>query len=353
MSDAAERPAPPNLEPVRDIPSPRESGPRLRGVTRDPVVERLMTAFETTYVFDYAPDRLDLRALYEKAKDTQWNARSALDWTVSVDPTAENSPDQLIPIFGTAMWSKLDPKRELPALRQHTMSYLLSNFLHGEQGALLATAQLVNAVPSADAKLYASTQVMDEARHVEAYDRYLREKVELTYPISPHLKTLLDEILRESRWDMKYLGMQIMVEGLALAAFGLIQQSANEPLIRSIVKMIMQDEARHVAFGVLSLKGLYEDMTESERADREDFILEASRLMRDRFLMQEVWQNLGMPVDQCLAAVKTSPIMATFQSLLFSKIVPNVKRLGLLTPRVRKGFEELSVIQYEAWDASA
>ncbi|HTJ80527.1 MAG TPA: ferritin-like domain-containing protein [Polyangiaceae bacterium] len=342
-----------HLSAARAVPPPRDSGPRLKGTTRDPGVRALETDFTTTYVADYAPDRADLRALYEKAKEGQWNAKSYLDWSIDVDPQAENSPDQLIPIFGTPMWERLDKKRELPALRQHATSYLLSNFLHGEQGALLATSQLVSAVPSADAKLYAATQVMDEARHVEAYDRYLREKVELVYPISPHLKTLLDEILQERRWDMKYLGMQIMVEGLALAAFGLIAQSATEPLIQSIVRMIMQDEARHVAFGVLSLKGLYDEMSEGELADREEFIIEASRLMRDRFLMEEVWQTLGLPVADCLEAVKGSPIMTTFQSLLFSKIVPNVKRLGLLTPRVRKGFEELSVIQYEAWDASA
>jgi hypothetical protein len=194
---------------------------------------------------------------------------------------------------------------------------------------------------------------MDEARHVEAYDRYLREKIELTFPISPYLRTLLDEILMERRWDMKYLGMQIMVEGLALAAFGMIQATSNEPLIKQIVHMIMQDEARHVAFGVLSLKGVYDDMGGSELKEREDFILEASRLMRDRFLMQEVWECMGMPVDECLAVALQSEPMKMFRQMLFSKIVPNVKRLGLLTPRVRKGFEELGVLHFETWDASA
>jgi hypothetical protein len=262
-------------------------------------------------------------------------------------------PNALIPIFGSRVWDRLDKKTELPKLRRHSTSYLLSNFLHGEQGALLATAQIVSAAPTADAKLYAATQVMDEARHVEAYDRYLREKVELVYPISPYLKTLLDEILKERRWDMKYLGMQILVEGLALAAFGLLSQSATEPLIKDIVRMIMIDEARHVAFGVMTLRGAYDEMSASELADREEFVIEASRLMRDRFLMQEVWENLDLPVEECLEVTRQSPIMQTFQSLLFSKIVPNIKRLGLLTPRVRKGFEELRVIQYETWDASA
>jgi hypothetical protein len=342
--------AAPSPSAERAIPEPRPSGPRLKTSSTSELLE---VAYAASLVDGYAPDRGDLRGLYEKAKDAQWNARTYLPWETNVDPEAENVPNQFIPIFGTRVWDKIDKKKELPNLRRHATSYLLSNFLHGEQGALLATAQIVSAAPSADAKLYAATQVMDEARHVEAYDRYLREKVELVYPISPHLKTLLDEILRERRWDMKYLGMQILVEGLALAAFGLISQTANEPLVKEIVRMIMIDEARHVAFGVMSLRGVYDDLTAGELRDREDFIVESSRLMRDRFLMQEVWENLDLPVEECLDATRESPIMQTFQSLLFSKIVPNIKRLGLLTPNVRKGFEELRVIQYETWDASA
>lgn len=341
------------LDGGRPIPRAPDSAPRLRGTAPPELMDLVDGRSDVTLVFDYQSERDDLRALYEKAKDAQWNARTALAWETPVDPEAENFGNEFIPIFGTPMWDKLDKKRELPALRRHASSYLLSNFLHGEQGALLASAQLACAVPNAEAKLYAATQAMDEARHVEVYARYLREKIELTYPISPHLKELLEAILREPRWDMKFLGMQIMVEGLALAAFGVINHSANEPLIRDIVRLIMLDESRHVAFGVLSLRGMYEQMSSSELADREEFVLEASRLMRDRFLMQEVWENLGMPVADCIDAVHHSPIMQTFQSLLFSKIVPNVKKLGLLTPRVRKGFEELRVIQYETWDASA
>jgi hypothetical protein len=316
-------------------------------------IETISTTYDTIYTWEYGIQRQDLRNLYEKSKGAMWNASTYLAWDTNVDPEAENTPDAMIPIFGTYLWDKLDKKTELPKLRRLGSSYLLSNFLHGEQGALLATAQIVSAVPGPDAKFYAATQVMDEARHVEAYDRYLREKVELTFPISPYLRTLLDEILMERRWDMKYLGMQIMVEGLALAAFGMIQATSNEPLIKQIVHMIMQDEARHVAFGVLSLKGVYDDMGGSELKDREDFILESSRLMRDRFLMQEVWECMGMPVAECLEVALQSEPMKMFRQMLFSKIVPNVKRLGLLTPRVRKGFEELGVLHFETWDASA
>jgi hypothetical protein len=334
---------------------PDESGP-VRIGDRLPVgptgVDVIPVSYDAIYTWQYDVQRADLRALYEKSKDMMWNARTDLPWATNVDPEAANVPDQFCPIYGSHLWDKLNPA-EIKKLRRLSSSYLLSNFLHGEQGALLATAQIVGAVPTADAKFYASTQVMDEARHVEAYDRYLREKIELTFPISPHLRTLLDEILRESRWDMKYLGMQIMVEGLALAAFGFITQTSSEPLIRQIVEMIMRDEARHVAFGVLSLKGIYTEMSESELRDREDFIIEASRLMRDRLLMQEVWQYMDLPTDECVEISLRSESMAMFRTLLFSKIVPNVKRLGLLTPRVRKAFEELGVIQFESWEPSA
>ena len=317
------------------------------------LAERLTAPGEVAYSWDYAEKRSDLRSLYEKAKGLMWNARTDLAWDTDVDPESELVSDAFNPIFGTDVWKKLDPKREVPLLRRHLTSYMLSNFLHGEQGALLATSQIVASAPTTDAKLYASAQVFDEARHVEAYHRYLTEKVELVYPVSASLKQLLDTVLTDSRWDFKFLGMQILIEGVALGAFGVIHQTAKEPLIKQITQMIMQDEARHVAFGVMTLRGQYEDMTRGELADREDFVIESSRLLRDRFLAQEVWATVGLPQRECEEAAGSSMMMQMFRRLLFSKIVPNVKRLGLLTPRVRKGFEELDVIEYETWEASA
>ncbi|HEY1954314.1 MAG TPA: ferritin-like domain-containing protein [Polyangiaceae bacterium] len=331
-------------ELARALSTPAKVGPRG--------TESLQVEYSMAYSWEYNASRLDLRALYEKSKDLMWNART-LAWSTDVDPQSECVPDAMNPIYGSALWRKLDAAGKIPELRQHIASYLISNFLHGEQGALLATAQIVNCAPGPDAKLYAAAQVMDEARHVEAYDRYLRDKIELVYPITKPLKTLLDAILTDSRWDMKYLGMQIMVEGIALAAFGLIHQSANEPLIREITERIMQDESRHVAFGVLSLKDVYRDMPENERRDREDFIVESSMLMRDRFLGQDVWDRFGLPQKECQEAADQSEMMQLFRTLLFSKIVPNVKRLGLLTPRVRQGFADLGVLHFESLAESA
>src|SRR5207248_3270106 len=153
------------------------------------------------------------RDLYAKAKREQWDAERDLPWETSVDPESPMLPDEMCAIHGSEIWDRLTPKERIRA-RHWTGAWMLSNFLHGERGALLATAQIVGCAPRTDQKLYASTQVQDEARHVEAYERYLREKMAKTFTPSPHLVALLDAILEDSRWDIKFLGMQILVEGL-------------------------------------------------------------------------------------------------------------------------------------------
>ena len=228
-------------------------------------------------------------------------------------------------------------------------AWMLSQFLHGEQGALLATAKIVQAAPLEEAKWYAANQVADEARHVEVYHRYLTEKIGLSFEVNGSLQTLLDDIISDSRWDMTYLGMQIMVEGLALAAFGMMKlQLPDEPLIQDITARIMGDESRHVAFGVLSLEGLYtKELSAAELAEREDFVIEATHLMRDRLLMEQVYERMGLDVPVWVNWAQQTPFMRGFRQMLFSKIVPNLKRLGLLTPRVREAYDKLGILQFE------
>jgi hypothetical protein len=315
-------------------------------------IEFLPTTFDVCYTWNYATVRQELRNLYEKAKREQWNATDQLHWETSVDPEAELVPDFQIPVYGTHIWEKLTPG-EVRKLRREALSWILSQFMHGEQGALLATAQIVNATPLIESKFYAASQVMDEARHVEVYSRYLREKLSTAYPVNRHLKTLLDQILTDSRWDMKYLGMQIMVEGLAMAAFGYMHKLCNEPLLTELTRYVMRDESRHVAFGVLSLNDYFMSLSAAERRDREEFLSEGCRLMRDRLLMEDVWEVMGWPVDEVRQIVLESPQMQEFRRMLFSKIVPNVKRLGLLTPYVRERFAELGILQFENEEPSA
>jgi hypothetical protein len=312
----------------------------------EPAVEQFGVPQDLAYNWAYETSRAKLMRLYENAKRDQWNGTDRLDWSIDVDPEGELLPDMGIGIYGTPMWERLTP-REIQRLRHEAITWQLCQFMHGEQGALLATAQIVDATPWYEAKMYGATQVMDEARHVEVYRRFIVEKLEHEYPVNPQLKQLLDTILSDSRWDMKFLGMQIMVEGLALAAFGTMRDTAQNTLLRDLTAYVMEDEARHVAFGVLSLRELYQNLPEKERLEREDFVYEAAVLMRDRILNREVWETMGMDVDACVAASMASPLAIEFRRRLFSKIVPNIKSLGLLSRRQRERFAELGILEFE------
>jgi hypothetical protein len=311
-----------------------------------PNIETLENTLDVTYSWGYEDTREQLRDLYTKAKRSQWIPEEVLDFSTDVDLGKPMMPEMLHPLWGSDLHDRLTP-REREQLNAEMASWTLSQFLHGEQGALLAAAQLVTSVPDLDSKLYGATQVVDEARHVDVYNRYLHRKIGFSYPVNPHLKTLLDLILTDSRWDMKFLGMQIMVEGLALAAFAIMRQNSYEPLLREITRYVMGDEARHVAYGVLSLRDYYAGRSERDRREREDFVYEASVLMRDRFLMQEVWEKMGMPVDRCTQLALHNEGQVMFRQWLFSKIVPAIKKIGLLSPRQRDRFQSLGILQYE------
>ncbi len=318
----------------------------------DSELDTILTSFDTNYAWNYGSVKEGLRELYEKAKREQWNSTTQLAWDTQVDPESEIIPQHFNPLQDYGPFKKLSP-RQVTSFQHANLAWTLSQFLHGEQGALMTAAQLVDAVPWTDAKLYAASQTMDEARHVEVFSRYLREKLEWEWSINQNLKKLLDQILMDSRWDLKYLGMQILVEGLAMAAFSNMYMMANEPLIKDLLKYVMRDESRHVAFGVISLKGFYDDMSESDRRDREEFVVEACELMRDRLLGLDVSAHFGFDVKEVREIVLGSPVMQQFRQFLFMRVVPNVKRLGLLTPRVREQFERLGIIQFENADPDA
>lgn len=313
--------------------------------------QRVRSTIDAVFDWHYELKRQKLLELYEKGKGATWNAVD-IDWSIDVD--IEKMVSQRQQAGGGGLINQfLSPprpldEREASTLNLNMNAFMLSQFLHGEQGALLATAKIVETVPWAEAKFYAANQVADEARHVEVYHRYLTEKLGLSYEIHPSLATMLDDILRDSRWDVTYLGMQIMIEGLALAAFGMQKiMMAEEPLIVDITTRIMSDESRHVAFGVISLEEVYQEMSAAELREREDFVIEATHLMRERLLMQPVFERLGWPLDVWMPWALETPFMRGFRQMLFSKIVPNLKRLGLLTPRVREEYAKLDLLRFE------
>jgi hypothetical protein len=316
----------------------------------DEKLETVLASFDTSYAWNYGSIKEGLRDLYEKSKREQWNGTTQLAWDTHVEPESEIIPTGINPLSNYAPFQKLDEK-ERARFRHAQLALQLSQFLHGEQGAMIVASQLVGGVPWIDAKYYASSQTMDEARHVEVFSRYVHEKLEWEWPITPSLKELLDATIQDSRWDFKYLGMQILIEGLAMAAFGNLFQIAQEPLLKDLLKYVMRDESRHVAFGVLSLRDYYTDMPANELADREDFIIYASELMRDRLIGAELAKAMGWNVEEVRLVVMNSEIGQAFRSMLFQRIVPNLKKLGLLTPKVREAYTRLGIIQFEDFDS--
>ncbi len=316
-------------------------------------VSEMPTQYRAVFDWGYERDQPELARLYSKAKEGQWNAETDVDWSIDVDP---HNPevllihDDILPLASIPTYRGLPRKQQ--GLQKHALlSWMMSQFLHGEQGALFAACQLTEAVQWMDGKFYGSTQVVDEGRHVEVFHRYIDQKLGKLYQINDNLYVLIDALMSDSRWDIKFLSMQIMIEGLALGAFGTMRNHTEEPLLRDILKYVITDEARHVHFGVVALQDYYTQVLEDkERREREDWAFETSVLMRNRFLAHEFYDEYyghAMSRRAWNKLILESKFMTRFRSSMFRRIVPNLKRIGLLTPRIRPYYEELGLLLWE------
>ena len=328
--------------------SKEQSAPSLRDLYPIPEIDPSWSVpqeFEATFDFEYDEGRKQTMHLYQKGKDMQWDALDRIDWSLELDSESPmQMPDETNAVFHTPVWAKLS-ENEKADLRRHQTAWMMSQFMQGEQAALLCAAKIVQQVPDLDSKFYASTQVMDEARHVEAYKKYL-SKLGLAYPMTKPLQELVDQALRDSRWDMTYLAMQVVIEGLALAAFGSIRDMSQNKLTQQLNAYVMQDESRHVAFGRITLRDYYPELTQAERDEREEFLVEACYLMRDRFEARELYEHLDMPVDQIVDADQKSDFRVHFRSMLFSRIVPIVRDIGLWSDKIQGAYRDMGVMGF-------
>jgi hypothetical protein len=316
------------------------------------VPTRIASHHHAHFDWSYPSDQPGMAELYQRAKHGQWDGAD-LPWDTSVDPLNPEVP--LLP--GTfvdfapleACGIRLDAQ-EKQRFASDLAAWMLSQFLHGEQGALLAAAQVTEAVQFFDGKLYGSTQVMDEGRHVEVFHRYLDQKLQKLYQINDNLFVIIDALMSDGRWDMKFLGMQIMVEGLALGAFSTLYHQTREPLLRELLSRVIQDEARHVHYGVLALREQFtRELSERERQEREDWAFEVALLMRNRFLAYELhdeWFAGRMSRAQWRHFVQVAPGLDAFRHAMFSRLVPNLREIGLMSPRILPRYEEVGLMRY-------
>lgn len=322
--------------------------------------EAYRTDMQIAWTFDYTPSIPAIEDLYQRAKDNQWDAATDMDWDQEVDP-ARPMIEQGASLYHRMPFFDRLSKSQQETFNAHSTAQLLSQFLHGEQGALMTASAVTHAVPDPEAKLYAATQAMDEARHVEVYDRYVN-KIAIVYPMSPTLKTLIDATLKADRYEKIMIGMNMIVEGLALGSFNNMYRQTTCPLLKNITLNVMRDEARHVSFGHSFLGPLIKEMHQDDVEDLADFAFMAVKVIMDSqragggqgtianqldpgFL--KVLEVCGIEADDFFAGLAEAAEMGVIQELppgqvhsLKHLMMPAISRVGLITPRVRELYEE-------------
>ncbi len=335
----------PPTEP-RTFDDPGELSDQLSPEDVEVVREIFSTPLVGSYNWDYEAANEKIKRLYELGKKFNWNAEMDVDWDVYFDKSQGPSQPGLNAYADHPIYKAMSEEQK-NEFAWRSLSQVLSQFLHGEQGALMVASQLVTCAPTYDAKLYAASQTFDEARHVEVFNKYLRTRCKVEYPVNPSLKAILDKILTDERWDLKFIGMQVLIEGLALAAFQTMAQTTRDPLLRQIVTLVMRDEGRHVAFGVNYLEDWIKALPEDEIEERAQFAYEACAVMRERLFSTTVEEEFGFDREDARRIGIDSEGGRAFRNFLFERMIPNLKRVGLLTESVRPKFEALGVLHYE------
>ena len=311
------------------------------GVAND-IAEIFNTPLSGAYNWDYTIQDNRIKKLYELGKELNWNVELDIDWNKPYNKINEPTP-----IF----WDEYEPyvklsDQEKVDFLNHRIAWSQSQFLHGEQGALLVASQLTSCAPTYNAKLYAASQTFDEARHIQT-------RTKMMYPIGNALKSILDKILTDPRWDLKFIGMQIIIEGLALAAFQASRELTHDPVLRDMLGLIIRDEARHVTFGINYLEEFVDTLSEEEKEDRAQFAYEACWLSRERLLSTEVYEHFGWDVEDARQFQLGTDINQHFQKLLFQRVMPNLRRIGLLRDSVKDKFEDLGILEFASSKSDA
>ena len=314
---------------------------------------RVASAYDTCFQRAYVCEAPDLRRLYENAKRDQWNVSQDIDWKLPVDLDQGIFADELIDIHGSEFWTRLDARRRTE-LNVEFSCWRLSQLLHGEEGAMLACSQLVDMMPSNDAKFFQATQVVDEARHTEVLSRYLIDKAGgRIYPINANIKALFDFVLSTGKWSLKIVALQLIAETFAVSLFRMLGDTAKDPLLRTICQRILTDEARHMGFSVLTLPDEIRGFSGSDLREVEDFLREALRLLFGGSFPQEAYEAVGFNAAEIeeirhlrRATVKGSEFAhfrRLFRREMHTQVVANIKRVGLMTERIAGFLRELGI----------
>lgn len=318
--------------------------------TRDHHVTSINVTAEYRFAdFEQVSENPTLKEIYRKAKSQQWDADMDIDWSHTLDD--ENPlqmPDETIAIFETDLWRKMS-RANRAEMRNHLHGWNISQILHGEQGALFCSTRITQSEENLEVKYCNAIQVADEARHMEVYNRLLSQ-MKVRYPVSSSLDTLLRQIAGDPRHDFTSLGMQIIIEGLALSFFKNVHAYSKDELVRSIQGLVLRDEARHFATGQVALGNFYGALTTSELQEREEFVVEACHSLTEHLIGAELWKPLGLTEKTCRDLVQATRIHQSMTRSMFRQLVPAINKIGLLKSKARRFFDKLGVFEYANYE---
>jgi rubrerythrin len=322
-------------------------------MTSNDSASQIIAEIETTFQREYRVQAPDMRRLYENAKRDQWNASRDIDWDAPVELEQGIFADELIDGYDSGYWNALNGKQRA-ALNVEFSCWRLSQLLHGEEGAMLACSQLVDIVPGNDAKFFAATQVVDEARHAEVLSRYLLEKCGgRIYPITPNISTLFDYLLGTGKWFIKTVGLQLIAETFAVSLFRMLASSARDPTLKEITRRILADEARHMGFSVLSLPDEIRGLNQGDLHELEDFTRAALVLVTRSQFPAQAFEAVGFSaadiegIRRLRKERAMGPDNQVFRKLfrrdMNMQVVGNMSKVGLLNARTSAFLRELGI----------
>ena len=302
---------------------------------------------ELHWTWEYGSEVEELRSLYEKGKQGQWNAAQDVDWSapVSKDDWVLN-PEASMLANVCKLMGKDEATQKAAAFDE--LAFTVSQLLHGEQAALQLCGQLTNVCETMDQKFYAANQVADEARHVEVFARFLSEKMGAIYPIGGTLRILLDELLQAEGVQKKTLGMQTLFEGMAVGIMDMMRQECRNDLFSDILARVQGDEARHAAFGVLTMRRVVAEASPEEMGEMEDWafnILEALNANQQMDMLKLFGPKYDIDPDTMIQMFTSLPNFAELNSLAYTHtVVPNLRKLGLLTERTEQKWRDNGMV---------
>jgi hypothetical protein len=297
----------------------------------------------TNFSWEYNDHRKELLALYEKSKREQWDAQTRIDWTIETDPKNPMGIDEtIIPLYGTELWGKLSQQKRDDIIYDYN-AYLIGAFIHGEQGAMISAAKIIESAPDHDAKWLATTQAIDESRHIEAFGKFAH-RIDMIRPVQRSLMKMYEIAFKSDKWDLVFLNSHVVAEGWGMGSMQLMRDNASNPLAKSMLAYIMQDEARHIAFGRYILKDFYKNLTPQELMDREDYLIACVMWLYARLDFNEILDH-HLDMKDVGRQIKENVAYHKVKKHMMSRIVPIIKEIGLLTPRIQKTFTKLGILE--------